>query len=130
SGGRRVRCGRGRRLGGGAMSVLLEAKNVVKEFRGPRMGFLGMQRAAVHAVNDVSFTLEQGETLGVVGESGCGKSTLGRVIMRLLPATSGQVLIDGEDSADLEHRDKKAYRRRVQMVFQDPYASLNPRMTI
>jgi oligopeptide/dipeptide ABC transporter ATP-binding protein len=112
------------------MSPLLEAKNVVKEFPGPRRGFLGMQRATVHAVNDVSFTLERGETLGVVGESGCGKSTLGRVIMHLLPASSGQVLLDGEDSAVLERRDKKAYRRRVQMVFQDPYASLNPRMTI
>ncbi len=109
---------------------LLEARNVVKEFPGPRQGFLGMSRATVHAVNDVSFTLDRGETLGVVGESGCGKSTLGRVIMRLLPATAGQVLLDGQDSAALERADSRAFRRRVQMVFQDPYASLNPRMTV
>lgn len=109
---------------------LLEARNVVKEFRGPRQGTLGLSRATVHAVSDVSFTLETGETLGVVGESGCGKSTLGRVVMRLLPATSGQVLLDGTDVVDLESKSKIALRRRMQMVFQDPYASLNPRMTI
>jgi peptide/nickel transport system ATP-binding protein/oligopeptide transport system ATP-binding protein len=112
------------------VSPLLEARNVVKEFRGPRQGVLGLGHATVHAVNDVSFTLDRSETLGVVGESGCGKSTLGRVVMRLLPATSGQVLLDGEDTEVLEHHDKKAFRRRVQMVFQDPYASLNPRMTV
>ncbi|MCB0988407.1 MAG: ATP-binding cassette domain-containing protein [Acidimicrobiales bacterium] len=112
------------------MSALLEARNVVKEFRGPRQGFLGMGHATVHAVNDVSFTLERGETLGVVGESGCGKSTLGRVLMRLLPATAGEVLLDGADTADLERADPRGFRRRVQMVFQDPYASLNPRMTV
>lgn len=112
------------------MTVLLEAKDVVKEFRGPRRDPLGLRHLAVHAVNGVSFTLDRGETLGVVGESGCGKSTLGRVVMRLLPATSGQVLLDGVDTAELEKSDKKALRRRMQMVFQDPYASLNPRMTV
>ena len=112
------------------MSPLLEARHVVKEFRGPRQGPLGLSHATVHAVNDVSFTLDRSETLGVVGESGCGKSTLGRVVMRLLPATSGQVLLGGEDTEALERADKKAFRRRVQMVFQDPYASLNPRMTV
>ncbi|MEZ5179054.1 MAG: ATP-binding cassette domain-containing protein [Acidimicrobiales bacterium] len=109
---------------------LLEARNVVKEFPGPRHGPLGLKRATVHAVTDVSFTLDKGETLGVVGESGCGKSTLGRVVMRLLAATGGQVLLDGTDVAELESRSKKDLRRRMQMVFQDPYASLNPRMTI
>jgi len=109
---------------------LLEARNVVKEFPGPRTRSVGPGRATVHAVSDVSFSLEKGETLGVVGESGCGKSTLGRVLMRLLPATSGQVLLGGEDLAGLEKKDKRAMRRRIQMVFQDPYASLNPRMTI
>ncbi|MEO6988964.1 MAG: oligopeptide/dipeptide ABC transporter ATP-binding protein [Aquihabitans sp.] len=103
---------------------------MVKNFRGPRKGAFGINRPAVQAVSDVSFTLEAGETLGVVGESGCGKSTLGRVIMQLLPATSGQVLLDGEDVVELDRRDMKAYRGRVQMVFQDPYASLNPRMSI
>jgi len=111
-------------------SPLLEARHVVKEFRGPRQGTLGLNRATVHAVSDVSFTLERGETLGVVGESGCVKSTLGRVLMRLLPATTGEVLLDGEDTAVLEKQDRKALRRRMQMVFQDPYASLNPRMTV
>ena len=112
------------------MSHLIEAKDVVKEFEGPRKDLLGLRHLTVHAVNGVSFTLDHGETLGVVGESGCGKSTLGRVVMRLLPATSGQVLLDGQDTAVLEKQDKKALRRRMQMVFQDPYASLNPRMTV
>ena len=112
------------------MSHLIEASDVVKEFKGPRKDPLGISHLKVNAVNGVSFTLDRGETLGVVGESGCGKSTLGRVIMRLLPATSGQVLLDCEDTAVLEKKDKKALRRRMQMVFQDPYASLNPRMTV
>jgi oligopeptide/dipeptide ABC transporter ATP-binding protein len=112
------------------MSHLVEAIDVVKEFQGPRKDVLGIRHLTVHAVDGVSFTLDRGETLGVVGESGCGKSTLGRVVMRLLPATAGQVLLDGEDTAVLEKRDKKALRRRMQMVFQDPYASLNPRMTV
>ena len=112
------------------MTALLEAIGVVKHFKGPRQGFLGLSRGVVHAVSDVSFTLERGETLGVVGESGCGKSTLGRVLMRLLPATAGQVLLDGEEVADLDRQDKRKLRSRIQMVFQDPYASLNPRMTI
>ena len=112
------------------MSHLVEAIDVVKEFRGPRRDPLGLRHLVVHAVDGVSFTLDRGETLGVVGESGCGKSTLGRVVMRLLPATSGQVLLEGQDTAVLEKKDKKALRRRMQMVFQDPYASLNPRMTV
>jgi len=112
------------------VSHLIEAVDVVKEFKGPRKDPLGISHLKVHAVNGVSFTLDRGETLGVVGESGCGKSTLGRVVMRLLPATRGQVLLEGEDTALLEKRDKKALRRRMQMVFQDPYASLNPRMTV
>ena len=109
---------------------LIVAKDVVRTFRGPRTGFLGMSRSTVNAVSGVNFTVERGETLGVVGESGCGKSTLGRVLMRLLKPSDGEVLLDGVDVAVLEKQDKKALRRRMQMVFQDPYASLNPRMTI
>ena len=112
------------------MSHLVEAIDVVKEFQGPRKDVLGIRHLTVHAVDGVSFTLDRGETLGVVGESGCGKSTLGRVVMRLLPATSGKVLLDGEDTAVLDRTDRKGLRRRMQMVFQDPYASLNPRMTV
>jgi len=111
------------------VTKLLQATDVVKEFRGPRIG-RGFKRATVHAVAGVSLSLDRGETLGVVGESGCGKSTFGRVVMHLLPATSGEVLLDGQSVEQLNHDDPKALRRKVQMVFQDPYASLNPRMTI
>ncbi|MCU1499408.1 MAG: Oligopeptide/dipeptide transporter, ATP-binding protein [Acidimicrobiales bacterium] len=109
---------------------LLETVDVSKEYPGPRIGRLGFRRARVRAVSNVSITLDKGETLGVVGESGCGKTTLGRVIMRLVTPTGGQVLLDGEDVGHLEKHDKRALRRKMQMVFQDPYASLNPRMTV
>ncbi len=110
-----------------ATRPLLEAIDVHKTFPGPRQG---LGRSTVHAVSGVDLEVGRGETVGVVGESGCGKSTLGRVLMRLLQPSAGQVLLDGEDMAVLEKRDRKALRRRIQMVFQDPYASLNPRMTI
>ncbi len=109
---------------------LLQATNIVKQFQGPRLDFFGFRHSKVHAISGVSFELEQGQTLGVVGESGCGKSTLGRVIMGLLHPTEGEVLLEGESAQVLERRDKKAFRRRMQMVFQDPFASLNPRMTV
>jgi peptide/nickel transport system ATP-binding protein len=83
-----------------------------------------------HAVDDVSFTVHKGETVGVVGESGCGKSTLGRSIIRLLEATDGQVLLDGRDITHVQGKELKEVREQVQIVFQDPYSSLNPRMNI
>lgn len=105
--------------------ILLETKNLVKEF--PVHGRKG---AKVHAVSDVSLTLYKGETLALVGESGCGKSTLGRTMIRLHPKTSGQIFFEGTEITELDEKSFREYRRKMQMVFQDPYASLNPRMTV
>ena len=107
-------------------NVLLQASHLVKEF--PVEG--GKKGAAVHAVSDVSLTLFEGETLALVGESGCGKSTLGRLLIRLLPPTSGTVTYDGTDILALKERDFAPYRRQMQIIFQDPYASLDPRMNV
>src|SRR5581483_3335388 len=84
----------------------------------------------VHAVDDISFSIERGQTLGLVGESGSGKTTIGRTIIRLYKPTSGEILFDNEDLANLSREPLRKMRQRVQMVFQDPYASLNPRFTI
>ncbi len=111
------------------MSTLLEVKNLNMHFP-IRGGVLKRQVGSVFAVNDVSFSLEAGETFGVVGESGCGKSTLGRTLVRLYKPTSGHVLFKGEDIAGLKDKKLKDFRKQIQMIFQDPYASLNPRMTI
>jgi oligopeptide/dipeptide ABC transporter ATP-binding protein len=110
--------------------ILMRVDHVVKHFpiHGGLMGV--SQIGAVQAVDDVSFEVRRGETLGLVGESGCGKTTLGKVILRLIPATSGQVYIDGRPLFDLNDVELKAARRDLQIVFQDPYASLNPRMTV
>ncbi|MBO6150274.1 MAG: ATP-binding cassette domain-containing protein [Clostridium sp.] len=103
--------------------VLLEAKNLTKEFPAGR-------GRKVQAVSGVSLQIHKGETLGLVGESGCGKSTLGRLLIRLLKPTSGEILLKGENVTSLPEKAFHPYRRQFQMIFQDPYASLNPRMTI
>ncbi|HVJ50352.1 dipeptide ABC transporter ATP-binding protein [Desulfitobacterium sp.] len=109
--------------------VILDVDNLVKEF--PIAGGLfSREHKAVHAVNGISFQLHQGETLGLVGESGCGKSTAGRTIIRLYEATSGKVIYNGRNIYDLNPQEMMAVRRDIQMIFQDPYASLNPRMTV
>ncbi|MGH8691704.1 MAG: ABC transporter ATP-binding protein [Burkholderiales bacterium] len=108
---------------------LLEVKNLVKHFT-VGAGFLGRTAGVVRAVDDVSFEVRRGETVGLVGESGCGKTTTGRCILQLERPTSGQILFEGADLAALDEQALRAVRRRVQVIFQDPYSSLNPRMTI
>ncbi|WP_377269574.1 ABC transporter ATP-binding protein [Peterkaempfera sp. SMS 1(5)a] len=110
--------------------AILQVRDLVKHFPLTQGVVLRRQVGAVRAVDGVSFDLFRGETLGIVGESGCGKSTLAKVLMNLERATSGQVLYKGEDISRLSGRALKAVRRNIQMVFQDPYTSLNPRMTV
>jgi oligopeptide transport system ATP-binding protein len=95
-----------------------------------RKGFFNRQVGAVRALDGIDLTIREGETLGLVGESGCGKSTLGRVVLRLLPATAGSVTFEGKDVLAASEKEMKAFRRDMQIVFQNPYASLDPRMTI
>ncbi len=114
----------------GETSVLVEVKDLVKHFE-IRGGLLGVRKiGAVQAVDGVSFDVLRGETLGLVGESGCGKTTLGKVLLRLIPPTSGKVTVNGRSIFELNDREMVAVRRDMQIVFQDPYASLNPRMTV
>lgn len=105
------------------MGNLIEVKNLKKYF--------STHRGTLHAVDDVTFNIEKGKTLGIVGESGCGKSTLGKTLMRLYDPTDGQIIYNGTDIAAMSQKDfKKNYRANIQMIFQDPYASLDPRMNV
>jgi len=108
--------------------TFLEVKNLRKSFR--LTDSLGRAAGQLVAVDNLSLSLQKGETLGLVGESGCGKSTTGKLILQLLRADGGQVIFDGEDLTRLSPRQMRPYRRRIQMIFQDPFSSLNPRMTV
>ncbi len=108
---------------------LLEVRNLVMEFQ-VRTGLFGGAKGALRAVDGVSFSLRRGETLGLVGESGCGKTTTGRCILQLERPTSGEILFEGQDLTRLDEAELRPFRRRIQVIFQDPYSSLNPRMTI
>ena len=109
--------------------VLLEIKNLKKYFP-LKKTFFGKTLSYVRAVDDVSFTVRKGETLGLVGESGCGKTTLGRVILRLFPVSQGEIIYQGQNITHFSQKEMKPLRKTMQVIFQDPYASLNPRMTI
>jgi oligopeptide/dipeptide ABC transporter ATP-binding protein len=114
---------------GSGDAPLLEVQSLKKYFP-IRKGLLSREVAQVHAVDDVTFSVHEGETLGLVGESGCGKSTLGRTIVRLLEPTEGSVVFEGRDISKLGTRALRPMRRELQMIFQDPYASLNPRKRV
>lgn len=108
---------------------LLEVRHLKKWFSGESSAF-SLKKSYIKAVDDVSFTLNEGESLGVVGESGCGKSTMGRSVLRLIEPTSGEIIYNGRDFSKLRSKELRKARSEMQIIFQDPYASLNPRMTI
>lgn len=108
---------------------LVEVKNLKKYFVASS-GFSEKSRKYLKAVDDVSFYINKGETFGLVGESGCGKSTVGRTLLRLYKPTGGEIIFDGQDIANYSDSKLMPYRKKIQMIFQDPYASLNPRMTV
>ena len=109
--------------------ALLEVKNLVKHFE-VGGGMFGKASGLVRAVDGVSFSIRRGETLGLVGESGCGKTTTGRCVLQLERPTSGQIIFEGRDLTTLDAHEMRTVRRKLQVIFQDPYSSLNPRMTI
>ena len=104
------------------VNAILEVRNLKKNFDIPG--------GTLHAVDQISFTLAKGKTLGVVGESGCGKSTLGRILVGLLDATDGQIIFQGRDITRVKKAQRKALRREMQMIFQDPYSSINPHFSV
>lgn len=108
--------------GGKVMEAILEVQHLKKYFNTPR--------GLLHAVDDISFSMQAGTTLGVVGESGCGKSTLGRTILHLLESTGGKIFFEGEDVTSISKRKLRQLRTNMQIIFQDPFSSLNPRMTV
>lgn len=109
--------------------AILETRDLVRHFQGKRRHFLG-QKTIIRAVDGVSFTLHQGETLGLVGESGCGKSTVGKVVLDILQPTNGRVFYRGRDITELKAAEKSPLRREMQMIFQDPLGALDPRMRV
>ena len=109
-------------------AALLEVRDLKKHFP-IHKGFFSRVSGHVFAVDGVSFSIKRGETLGLVGESGCGKSTVGRTLLRLLEPTGGSIRVNGTDITHLPREELLPYRRRMQMIYQDPYASLNPRMS-
>lgn len=109
--------------------TLVEIKNLSKFFDVKR-GMFSTKKSYVKAVDDVSFSIKKGETLGIVGESGCGKTTTGRTLLKLYEPTAGEIIYDGKDIAKLKNNEMLPYRRKMQMIFQDPYASLNSRMSV
>lgn len=110
-------------------NILVEVKNIKKEFITSK-SLTGKPEKIVHAVDNVNFNIYEGETIGVVGESGCGKSTLGRTILQLITPTDGKVFYKGVDITQLKREEMRQMRKKLQLIFQDPYASLNPRMTV
>jgi len=111
------------------MQPFIKVKNLTKEFP-IKKGFFNKQVGAVHAVNNISLEIQKGETLGLVGESGCGKSTAGRCMLGLIPPTSGSVELDGEEITGNSPKQFRTLRKRMQIIFQNPYSSLNPRMNV
>jgi len=110
-------------------SAILQVEGLKKYFP-VRRGFLQRVTGWVKAVEDVSFQIEKGRTLGLVGESGCGKTTVARLVLKLLPSDDGKIVFDGQDISNLDERQMKPFRKQIQIIFQDPYGSLNPRMTV